>query len=173
MRLNDKMNKLKSITVWIAILLMGFSSVSCSKEDDEPTMAVSYDANCNESVKINISDIDVYFDLKYNVAGMVISDNRNDLEDMESLGYVILNNYYKRDGAIDPEIIGNVLVRWAAGWNWYFDPEHYTDNSPYSHAERNTTYYYRLFSFGSGKDGEELVNLWLHYGDIAEFTTPQ
>ena len=108
MRLNDKMNKLKSITVWIAVLLMGFSSVSCSKEDDEPTMAVSYDANCNESVKINISDIDVYFDLKYNVAGMVISDNRNDLEDMESLGYVILNNYYKRDGAIDPEIIGNV-----------------------------------------------------------------
>ena len=172
MRLNDKMNKLKSITVWIAVLLMGFSSMSCSKEDDEPTMAVSYDANCNESVKINISDIDVYFDLKYNVAGMVISDNRNDLEGMESLGYVILNNYYKRDGAID-EVIGNVLVRWAAGWNWYFDPAHYTDNTPYSHAERNTTYYYRLFSFGSGKEGEELVNLWLHYGDIAEFTTPQ
>ena len=171
MQLNDKMNKLKSITLWIAVLTMALSSVSCSK-DEEPTMTVNYDASCNESVKINISDIDVYFDLKYNVSGMVISDNQTDLENMDSLGYVILNNYYKRDGAID-EVIGNVLVCWAAGWNWYFDPEHSTVNTKYSHAERNTTYYYRLFSFGYGREGGELVNIWLHYGDIAEFTTPK
>ena len=165
------MKTIKSITAVIVVFLMGFTAVSCST-DDEPTMSVSYDANCNESVNINISDIDVCFDLKYNVAGIALSNNRNDLEDMENLGYVIINNYYKRDGAID-EVIGNVLVCWAARWNWYFDPEHYVDNAPYTHAEFNTKYYYRAFSFGSGREGGVLANLWLSYGDIEEFSTQQ
>ena len=160
------------ITVVFTILLIGITAVSCSK-DDEPTMSVNYDASCNESVNINISDIDVNFDLKYNVAGIALSNNRNDLENMENLGYVILKNYSKRDGAID-EVIGNVLVCWATRWNWYFDPEYYVDNAPYTHAEYNTNYYYyRAFSFGTGREGGELINLWLNYGDIEEFTTPQ
>lgn len=165
------MKTIKSITAVIAVFLIGFTAISCST-DDEPTMSVSYDTSCNESVYINISDIDVCFDLKYNVAGIVLSNNRNDLEDMENLGYVIINNYYKRDGAID-EVIDNVLVCWAARWNWYFDPEHYVDNATYTHAEYDTKYYYRAFSFGTGREGGELINLWLSYGDIEEFITPQ
>lgn len=166
------MKTIKSITAVIEVLLIGLTAVSCSK-DDEPTMSVSYDASCNESVNITISDGEICFDLKYNVAGIVLSNNRNDLEDMERLGYTILNKYQKYDAATDPDLIGNVLVRWASRWNWYIDPEHYVDNATYTHAEYDTKYYYRAFSFGTGREGGELINLWLSYGDIAEFTTPE
>lgn len=164
--------KIKYLMVLFAILLIGICSVSCSDEN-EPTMEVAYDSFCNESVKIMMSEDCVVFFLNYNVAGMVISNNRNDLEDMDVIGYAILKNYYKNEGFRTPELMGNVVLETATWWDWYFDPNHYTNDAPYTHAERNTTYYYRLFSFGYGRECGNYVNLWLDYGDIAEFTTPQ
>ena len=65
------MKTIKSITAVIAVFLIGLTAVSCSK-DDEPTMSVSYHASCNESVNITISDGEICFDLKYNVAGVYL-----------------------------------------------------------------------------------------------------
>lgn len=164
------MKRLNVLLVLFTILSMGICFASCS--EDDPTMEVSYDSNCNESVKITIFNTGgIRYELSYNIAGIAISKDKSALENIDALGYQLLDNYYRNGAVRDPEIIGNVMFFWAPEGEWLYATD--VESHDYMFVEHNVTYYYRLLSFGQGREGGKLVNLWLHYGDIAKFTTPK
>jgi hypothetical protein len=167
-RRTNNMKRLNVLLMLFTILTMGGYLVSCS--EDEPTREVIYYESNNESVNIRFYSLGVAFDFRYNVSGIVLSNNRNDLEDMESLGYKILKNV-KNEGLSD-YLIGNVLVVWAGGWEWYYSSEDNVDDTQYSSPEYNTKYYYRALGYGYSREGGKLVSHRLFYGDIEDFTTP-
>lgn len=137
-------------------------------------MEVYYNADNNESVKIDFSERYIRFVFSYNISGIAISDNKKDLENIDLVGKQVLSNYYKHGGFTEADgKIDKVYFVFASSWECYYSTDVSTESPYYLYLEYGKTYYYRLLGFGQNTVGNDISRLWLSYGDIATLTTPQ
>lgn len=146
--------ELKLIIMAICTIITLPLLTSCG-DDDEPTYLYSYWNGLRASVHPHATSVQI--DPLGQGDGVVLSPNKSDLEDFESLGLMKL--WSMPDCSETDYYIGNVRCQW--GWAGF----------SFDNLTPNTTYYYRVINMATSSKGNDITEYKILYGDIFSFQT--
>lgn len=133
------------------------SMLTSCENDDEPTYTYSY-WDSLKAIKVIPETTSVTIIPISQGDGVVLSPNKADLEDFESLGLEKLWDLNNFDSNSEYKI-GD--VRCKCDWGGFI----FNDLQP------NATYYYRVITMGTSTVGNDVTEYKIIYGDIYSFTT--